>query len=230
MRETFEEYKSVIESNVMKFTYLYDGDVISSTDETYSEILTHNSVSPNVIIRCIIDIYNKSIHHMINRSNELSVPLRPEVLLHKPDPKVPNNIFYFLDNLEIKPLYVFCSENSQGMFGMVKKLKNDAFPGYMDFLERYNSKNYDLYLSPIIKDDINDQVEIYVTDKSIQSLVYTIQNMDYLVEKVPGDPRGEYKHTIKYKFYDCDYKSYKLTVKNISRLREDKINQVLNDN
>ena len=229
MRDSFEEYKSVVESNVMKFTYLYDGDALSSRDESYSEILKHNNVSSSLIIRCVVDIYKKSIQQMIDNSIGISIPLRPEALSNRPDPKTPDNIFYFLDNLEIKPLYIFCSENSQKMFGIVRKLHdNNSFPGYMDFLKRYNSKNYDLYLSPLIKDHIN-QFEVYVTDKSIQSLVYSIQNMDYIVENIEGD-LGKYKHTIKYKFYNCDYKSYKLNIKNLSRLREDKINQLLNDN
>jgi hypothetical protein len=226
MRETFEEYKSTIENNIIKFTYLYDGDVISSIKRSYSINIKHGSVSPNVIIDCIIDIYNRSVKGMIDRSIEVITPLRPKPLLNSSDN---NNIFYYIDKLKenngFKPLYVFCSENGRKMFGITKDIKESKpFPGYLYDIERYHNKDYDLYLSPMINDNI-DEVEVYVTNRSIQSLVYSIQNMDYIIDKF-GD---EYKHIIRYNYYDCDFICYKLLIKDISRLREYKINQILND-
>lgn len=230
MRESFEEYKSTIENNIIKFTYLYDGDVISSTDDSYSEIREYRHVSPSQIINCIDDIYHKSIKMMIDRSKEKIIPIRPYPLRHKPSNEA-DNIFYYIDNLKtngFKPLYVFCSDNGRNLFGITREpKKSHPFPIYFDHISRYHSTNYDLYLSPLIIDDSNDQVEVYVTDKSIQSLVYSIQNMDYNVEKLEN---GSFKHTINYKLYDCDFTCYKLIIKNVSRIREDKINQLLNDN
>jgi hypothetical protein len=66
VKESFNEYKSVIESNVIPFTYLYDGDVLSSSDETYTSYINNSNVSPKFIIECIKDIYSKSIDIMID--------------------------------------------------------------------------------------------------------------------------------------------------------------------
>ena len=74
MRESFGEYKKTIESNLVNFTYLYDGDVKSSNKESYSEICSHNNTSPSVIINCIIDIYNLSINKMISQSIDYVIP------------------------------------------------------------------------------------------------------------------------------------------------------------
>jgi hypothetical protein len=92
--------------------------------------------------------------------------------------------------------------------------------------KRYNSNDYDLYYSPIICDSDED-ISIYLTDSSIQGLVYSIQNMDYIVDKLDNDL---YKHTIYFDLYDCKYKSYKLSLRNLSKLRDDKINIILNGN
>jgi hypothetical protein len=44
------------------------------------------------------------------------------------------------------------------------------------------------------------------------------------------DSYGVYKHTVNYKFYHCDYNSTVVLVKNISKLRDEKIDILLNDN
>jgi hypothetical protein len=53
VRESFNEYKKTLEQNLMGITYLYDGDAISSTDESYSEIKTTPLTSPTFIITTI---------------------------------------------------------------------------------------------------------------------------------------------------------------------------------
>ena len=70
---------------------------------------------------------------------------------------------------------------------------------------------------------------LYVVDKSIQSLVYSIQNMDYKIEQNDKD-NIEWKHTMEYNLYDCRFNSYRLSVKNLSKLRNDKINKILDGN
>ena len=228
MRESFDEYKSTIESNVMKFTYLYDGDVLSSTNDSYTEILKHDRTSPLPIINCISDIYNKSIQVMIDKSIEKVIGV--DNIISVPG-NVADNIFYYIDELKsktnnFKPLYVFCSENSRKLFGITKKMSNNKpFPAHLYDIHKFHSQNYDLYLAPLI-DDNEDEFHVYVSDKSIQSLVYSIQNMEYYIEKVGDD----YNHTINYKLYDCDFICYKLILKNISKMREDKINQLLSEN
>ena len=82
--------------------------------------------------------------------------------------------------------------------------------------------------SPLIKDD-DDELILYVVDRSIQSLVYSIQNMDYKIEQNDKD-NIEWKHTMEYNLYDCRFNSYRLSIKNLSKLRNDKINKILNGN
>jgi len=230
MRESFDEYKSTIESNIINFTYLYDGDVLFSKKDSYSEIVSHDRTSPLPIINCISDIYDKSIKSMMDRSIEKVIGIKDNTILNIPG-NTDDNIFYYIDELKsktnnFKPLYVFCSENSRKLFGITKKMAiNKPFPSHLYDIHKYHSQSYDLYLAPLI-DDNEDEFHVYVSDKSIQSLVYSIQNMEYDIEKVDNG----YKHTIYYKLYECDFTCYKLIIKDISQIREDKINQLLNDN
>jgi hypothetical protein len=69
---------------------------------------------------------------------------------------------------------------------------------------------------------------MYLVDSGIQSLVYSIQNMTYDIERV--DEFDKWKHTINYTLYDCNYKSFKLIIKDLSKIREDKINKLLDAN
>jgi len=220
MRESFNEYKSTIESNVIRFTYLYDGDVLSSKNDSYSEILAHDKTSPKPIINCISNIYDKSIDLMMNKSIEKVIGIRDGSSL---------NILHHIDSLKnelnFRPLYVFCSSNSRKLFGITKKVAvNKPFPSYLYDIHKYHTKSYDLYFSPLLTDS-DDELHVYVTDKSIQSLVYSIQNMEYDIEKCDVG----YKHTIYYRLYDCDFTCYKLVIKDISKIREDKIKQLLNE-
>ena len=232
MRESFDEYKKTIENNLVNFSYLYDGDILSSTNESYSETLSHKNTSPSVIINCIIDIYNLSISNMINKSidhviNDDLKSLKSNAINH-------GSILHHLDDFQKKlkfdPAYIFTSTNGRSMFLPIKSLpSNKPFPDYFYELQKYNRgklRRYDLYLCPLIEDS-EDGAHVYVMDKSIQSLVYSIQNMEYSVEE---NSYGMYKHTINFKFYDCDFKCYKLIINDLRKIREDKINQILDDN
>jgi hypothetical protein len=78
----------------------------------------------------------------------------------------------------------------------------------------------------MINDD--DELTLYVVDNSIQSLVYSLQNMDYVIEPIDNN-NFEWKHTINYNLYDCRFNSYKISIKDVSKLRNDKINKILNE-
>lgn len=214
MRESFNEYKQLIETNIFKFTYLYDGDVLSSYNDNYSCILKHSQVSPISIIDCIVHIYNKSIERMIDNSEEIVITKS----------KLFVEIDTYLDVVNFSPMYIFCSKNGLELLGYSSNLFNThPFPSYLSPVKSFLNKSYDLYFSHLIKDQ-KDDVHIYMVDKSIQSLVYGIQNMDYYIEQSGDD---DYKHIIDYKFYECDFNCCKLTVRDISRIREDKIKQIL---
>jgi hypothetical protein len=86
-------------------------------------------------------------------------------------------------------------------------------------------KEVSAYYSPLISDDVDD-CHFYLIDRPIQSMVWSLQNMNYSVNK--GFSSNE--HVIKIPIYNCDYESYKIRVVNTQKLRNDKINLILNDN
>lgn len=227
MRESFEEYKSVIESNIINLTYLYDGNVSSSSiKETYDEIISHSQVSPKVIINCIIDIYNVSIYNMMSKSIDYIVPsdikeVKRNAINHY------GSINHYINDLHrdgkmglnFDPAYRFTSTNGWSMFLPINTLpSNKPFPDYF-----YELKT-DTYLCPNINDS-EEEVCIYVTDGAIQSLVYSLQNMEYNIE----DIGGLYKHTISYNLYECDFTCYKMIIRDLSKIRDIKINEILNE-
>ncbi len=211
----FDEYKKTIENSICQYKYLYDGDVISSNDHKYSLDLTHSIISPSLYIECINDIYTKSIDSLFSRCIEVVITYNGSNF---------NNYLSKIGDNNFKPSSIFCSKNGLSMFGYLSKIRS-KIPYNTDIphIARFNGGN--IYHSSQIVDDVDD-VCIYLVDKSIQSLVYSIQNMDYSINR-DGDV---YRHTINYKFYNCDFKCYKINIKSISSLREYKINKLLDDN
>jgi hypothetical protein len=139
-----------------------------------------------------------------------------------------NIIDVIMSELKLKPTYIFTSEKSKTFFSSIKKLDNTrSFPGYFYNIDRYNNMNLEIFHSPIIEEDKGESI-MYLVDSGIQSLVYSIQNMTYEVEKVVEFDK--WKHTINYSLYDCKYKSYKLIIKDLSKIREDKIKKILDGN
>jgi hypothetical protein len=208
----------------MSISYLYNGDVISSIDSHYTEVKNSPLTSPSFIINSVVNIYQESIDIMISKSKEFIIPLESLNDIGKDV-----NMFDKISELGIKPLYIFCSDKSRKLFGISKsKTNTSAFPSYFYPIDKYIGINVDVFYSPLINDD-EDEMVIYVVDNSIQSLVYSIQNMDYIIDANNGD-NIEWKHTINYNLYDCRFNSYKLSIRDVSRLRHDKINKILNGN
>jgi hypothetical protein len=225
VRESFSEYKKTLEQNLMKVSHLYNGDVISSIDSQYTEIKNTPLTSPSFIINSIVNIYQESFDIMISKSKEYIIPLESMNV----DTLGPNFMFDKISELGIKPLYIFCSDKSRRIFGLVKNKNNtSAFPSYFYSIEKYLAMNVDVFYSPLVKDS-DDEMNLYVVDNSIQSLVYSLQNMDYIIEPIDNN-NFEWKHTINYNLYDCRFNSYKLSLKDVSKLRNDKINKILNGN
>lgn len=216
MKESFDEYKKTIENNVISFTYLYDGDVIDSEIRYYEEIRNTDNLSPIFIINCIKRIYDESVEMMFNREHK-------EVTIIKEKFDGITNTVNKLHNKNFYPTYVFCSNN---YFNLKRtnffKNENITFPSYFYKKVLVSSYGFDIYECPLIKDKLDD-IHIYATDRSIQSLVYTIQNMEYKVES----NNGKYKHIIKYNLYNCDYNVYKIYIKDLSKIRDEKINIIL---
>jgi hypothetical protein len=220
VRESFTEYKKTLEQNLMNISYLYNGDVISSIDSHYTEVKNSPLTSPSFIINSIVNIYQQSFNIMTTKCKEFIIPL---------ESLNDSNMFDKISELSIKPLYIFCSDKSRKLFAISKSSSNtSAFPSYFYPIDKYIGINVDVFYSPLIKDD-DDELILYAVDKSIQSLVYSIQNMDYTID--PNDNENlEWKHTINYNLYDCKFNSYKLSIRDVSRLRNDKINKILDGN
>jgi hypothetical protein len=220
VRESFTEYKKTLEQNLMNISYLYNGDVVSSIDSQYTEIKNSPLTSPSFIINSIVNIYQQSFNIMIDRSKDFVIPeeslgdFRQEV------------IFDRITELGIKPVYIFCSDKSKKIFGITKNPgTTSAFPPYFYNIDKYPHINLEILYSPLISEE-DDELILYAIDNSIQSLVYSIQNMDYKIE--PNDEtNSEWRHTMFYNLYDCRFNSYRLSIRNVSRLRNDKINKIL---
>jgi hypothetical protein len=224
VRESFSEYKKTLEQNLMNISYLYNGDVISSIDSHYTEIKNSPLTSPSFIINSIINIYQQSFDMMLNKCKEFVIPEESISGLGKQ-----GNLFDKISELGINSNYIFCSDKGKKLFGPTNSWKNtSAFPSYFYSIDKYIGLNVEVFYSPLVKED-DDEIVLYVVDNSIQSLVYSIQNMDYGIEANDKD-NLEWKHTMIYNLYDCRFSSYKLSIRNVSRLRHDKINKILNGN
>jgi hypothetical protein len=224
MRESFDEYKNTIESNVIKFDYLYSGDIISSFKETYSTYNNNSKVSPKSIIDCIDSIYEFSIKDMINSSIDLELNYTLDGFKSGKYRYI--DLFKSLHFNNFDPSYIFISKKSLKIFETLFHNEDEnIFPLYFKPLSKYVSHDISVLYTPYIEDS-EDELNIYVVDKSIQSLVYIIQNMEYNIESSDGC----FKHIIDYPLYKCNYNCYKLTIKNIEKIREDKINSVLDEN
>ncbi len=229
MWESFSDYKKTIESNLINISFLYSGDVIKSSEFTYSEVRNNPLISPSFIINCLINIYNKSFEEMMNKSEKIFLT---EELFFKNE-KENKNFSQTLKELNICHDYIFTSGKNSIFFVPCTIQPNKPFPNYF-----YESKNFepnvDVLISPLIEESESETV-IFLTNKPIQSLVYSIQNMDYKV--IPDKNNSEsfpnlmrWTHEIKYPFYYCDYKSIKLTIRDISSIRDKKISELFNDN
>lgn len=235
MKESFSEYKKKIEQSLLNIDYLYSGDVISSCDREYFEIKKSPLTSSIFIINSIINIYNESFQNMIDKSVEVLIA---EEGLSTFDKQV--KIFDFIYSKGIGVSSVFASHKSKKFFEISSKPPeltpenrdeswcHMSLPGYFHSIDRHIDVGVESFYSPLIKEVTGESI-MYVIDRPIQSFVWIIQNMDYIIEPISGS-NTEWRHKIKYNFYDCDFKSYKIIIKNFSNIRESKINEILNGN
>jgi hypothetical protein len=214
MKESFYEYKKTIEANLLNISFLYSGDVISSIECSYEEqILNNINNSPKFIINSLDFIWEWSVNQMVkNTIGEVISVLDFE--------KLDINGLWLEDlinslNIEsFTPRFIFI--NSTKYLGILRNNERKPLPEY--FYSVRKSKDLQIYKIPIIN-EVEGQVDIYITDKPIQSLVYVLQNMEY---KISGNI-----HRMNYNLYNCDYRCYKITVKSIIKMRDDKISKLL---
>lgn len=228
MRESFNEYKKTIDSNLVPVEYLYSGDVNSSlNDDFYSETKTTPLTSPSVIINCLKKIYKESFDLVKQRSKEITIPDIPGGLDVGKLTSIMDSVLSYPNR------YIFTSKESYKYLGYDKFLTNStsALPGYFFEITKITGAHSRLYYSPEVEEE-DDAYTIYATDHPFQSLVYVLQNMEYEILDDPESinlPINErnWIHKITYKLYDCKFSSVKLLIKNVTRIRDEKIKQIL---
>jgi hypothetical protein len=214
-------YKKTLEDFLQTIDFIYSGDVISSIDKTYIQKFKHSSFSANLCKDVMIDIYNWSFDQMKINSKE--------IIIHR------NNfldVYELMNNIPINPKILFYSVNSNMNLGLGSHvLEEDDGKGYLPsyFTRRFKLMSYgkevSAYYSPQIEDNVDD-CQFYLVDRPIQSMVWSLQNMNYSINR----SFSSNEHTVKIPIYNCDFESYRIRVVNTQKLREDKINLILNDN
>jgi hypothetical protein len=221
--QNFDEYKKTLEDFIQKIKFFYSGDVIKSEEKTFIIRLNHSSISTQSIIEVWNNIYQISFDKMITQSEE--------IVIHRSNY---TNIYDVIDKLNFTPSIMFFSKNSIGNLDLGPYFNEDLnikeegfFPDY--FFRRFsiisNGLDINSYQSPLIEDSVDD-CSFYLVDSAIQSSVWILQNMTYVINR--GFSSNE--HVIKYPVYDCNFKSIKIRVINTQVLREEKINKILDDN
>jgi hypothetical protein len=215
----FDNYKKSLENFLQSIDFIYSGDVINSVDKKYVNKLKNSSFSAQLFREMMIDIYNYSFEKMFEKSKE--------IIIHSSSF---SDIYELIDKIPINPKILFYSTNSEMNLGLGSHLEDDGhiyLPSY--FTRRFKLMSYgkevSSYYSPLILDEVDD-CHFYLVDKPIQSMVWSLQNMNYSVNKVISSN----EHLIEIPVYNCDYEVYKVRVVNTQKFRNDKINSILNDN
>lgn len=219
--DKFDNYKKSLDDFLEKIDFIYSGDVINSFEKKYIEKLKHSSFPAKLFRSSITDIYNWSVNEMIAKSKE--------VVIHRSGF---SDIYDLMDKIPINPKILFYSTNSNLNLNLGSPViesgnDDDYLPSYFNRRFKLMSHNREVsaYYSPLIEDNLDD-CHFYLVDRPIQSMVWSLQNMSYSVNKSFSSD----EHIIKIPIYNCDYEAYKIRVVNTQKLREDKINTLLNDN
>jgi len=218
----FDNYKKTLEDLLQSVEFIYSGDIINSNILRFVEKKSHTSFPADFFRRIIIDIYDSSIKKMFEKSED--------IIIHR------NNfsdVYDLIDKMSIRPKIMFYSKNSNlnlNLGGHVLELEDGGhsyLPSYFNRRFKLMSSGIEVsaYYSPKIEDSTDDCC-FYLVDRPIQSMVWSLQNMDYVVNK----SFSTNEHHVKIPFYECDYKVYRVRVIDTQRLREEKINTLLDGN
>lgn len=177
------------------------------------------------MINAIKDIYQKSFDIMIGKSKE--------IILAKDNLKTVESYSsssvggLFEEIIKIRPIvrYIFCSKKSKDILGVYTSISDErSFPNYLYSIDKFvGNTSFEIFESPLIK-EIGSESILYTSTAPIQSIVYSIQNMEYTINKTSNT---SWQHKISYNLYDCDYTSNKIIIKDISEIRDDKLKYLL---
>lgn len=214
----FEEYKNELENSLIRVSYLYSGDVISSVQRIKSFRTNYSEFSYEMVNSTVDEIYKESIKSVIEKSvSELNIS-RDMI----------NSFDDVMNRLPFSPKYFIFSKNSSYIISTwrgfpknnnFKPLLADHFKSSIDF------GNLQGWYSPEIVDD-GDELTLYFFDGGIQSFVWILQNMVYTINRT----FSKYEHIINYPIYDCKFNSVKVKIVNTQKIRDKKIDQILYGN
>ena len=219
----FDNFKKSLEDYLQTIEFIYSGDVINSIDKTYAKKLKHLSFSAEFMKDVMVDVYNYSFKKMIENSKEIVI-----------DRNNFTDIYSLISELSLNPKILFFSNHSNKNLNLTNRNLNSVSSDNKLFLPDYFTRKYLLmahglevsaFYSPMIK-DTDDDCHFYLIDKPIQSMVWSLQNMTYDMNR--GFSSND--HCIKLPVYDCNYNAMKIRVINTQKLREEKINSILYDN
>lgn len=209
----FDNYRKSLDNFLQSIDFIYAGDVINSVNKKYLNTLKDSSFSAHLFREMMIDIYNYSFEKMSQKSKEIII-----------DRNSFSDIYQLMDSIPVSPKILFYSINSNMNLGLGSHLEDDDhsyLPSY--FSRRFKLISYgrevSAYYSSLILDDVDD-CHFYLCDRPIQSMVWSLQNIDYSVNESND-------HLIEIPVYNCDYEVYKIRVVDTQKLRNDKINSLL---
>ena len=220
MENEFSKYKKQLEDYLINIDFLYSGDVINSEDLKFTIKINHRIISSIFISEIMIDIYNWSLKRMIENSKE--------IVVHR---NKFNDVHDLMNDLNLNPKILFYSKNSNLNLNLGGTLIEEEKVGYLPdyFMRRFKlmsfGKEVSAYYSPLIEDTVDD-CNFYLVDKPIQSMVWILQNMDYNI----SEESDGWIHKINCPIYHCDYDVYKVRVIDTQKIREEKINILLDGN
>ena len=231
VKESFNEYKKIVEKNIMSVDYLYSGDVVSSLSPSYySEIRRNPLTSPSFIINCLKQIYSESFDLVKKRAREVSI--------NNPSPiNIPidlTTLYRSSDSVLGTPSkFIFASKSTYKYLGYDNTFgSSSALPSYFFEATRIvGAHSRSFFVSPEVEEE-QDAYILYAVDSPFQSLVYSLQNMSYDINVVDDNsnlPLNErdWEHKMTYQLYDCKFSSVKVIIKNLTKVRDEKINQIL---
>jgi hypothetical protein len=210
---------SSIDNLVSKIDFIYSGDIIKSEKMKWVKKINHGSFSGIFFKEVIENIYEWSFNKMAKSSSDIlihnnyDIPITinylEEVISNR------NNSLMFYSNNTHSRL------NIQLSFSFSSPKENNRYLDewfYFKFKFLLNGSDVSSYYSPLISDSLDD-CYIYLVDRPIQSLVWSLQNSKYTID---GD-----NHIIEMPVYHCDYNATRIRFVDTQKIREMKIKSIL---
>lgn len=219
---SLNNFRSLLEEQLESTEFIYAGDVIDSTTSLFSKSIEGHRFSPDLVTEMLTGVYNQSFQHMADNCSEMVIDRRNF-----------KDLYRVIEELSWSPTILFFSTRE----GLNLELEGELPPDSGSFIPPYFSKKYQLrvsslalngpkdleisaFFSPLIKESATESV-FYLVDRPIQSLVWSLQNMEYQI--------GIEQHILSLPVYRCNFQALKIRVVDTQRLRNNKINTVIYD-